>query len=80
MSSAALYVPELGHLALILALCFAAVQAFFPLVGAWRGDHRWMSLGQPAAWGQFLFLAFALACLTWSFMLDDFSEIGRAHV
>src|SRR5690554_2139249 len=73
MSNAALFVPELGHLAMILALCFAVVQSFFPLVGAWRGDHKWMSLGQPAAWGQFLFLAFAFGCLTWSFMADDFS-------
>ena len=73
MSNAALYVPELGHLALILALCFAAIQAFFPLVGAWRGDHQWMSLGRPAAWGQFLFLLFSFGCLTWSFMVDDFS-------
>lgn len=73
MSNAALFVPELGHLAMILALCFAVVQSFFPLLGAWRGDHKWMSLGQPAAWGQFLFLAFAFACLTWSFMVDDFS-------
>ena len=59
MSDAVLYVPELGQLAMILALCFAAVQSFFPLVGAWRGDHKWMSLGQPAAWGQFVFLLFA---------------------
>jgi cytochrome c-type biogenesis protein CcmF len=42
-------------------------------VGAWRGDHKWMSLGQPAAWGQFLFLLFAFGCLTWSFVTDDFS-------
>ncbi len=73
MSSAALYVPELGHLALILALCFSVVQSFFPLVGAWRGDHKWMSLGQPAAWGQFVFVVIAFACLTWAFMIDDFS-------
>ena len=73
MSDAALYVPELGQLAMILALCFAVVQSFFPLVGAWRGDHKWMSLAQPAAWGQFVFLLFAFGCLTWSFMVDDFS-------
>ena len=68
-----LIVPELGHLALILALCLALVQASLPLVGAWRGDRQWMSLAQPAAWGQFAFLLFAFACLTWSFMVDDFS-------
>ena len=66
-------IPELGHLAMILALCLALVQATLPLIGAWRGDRQWMSLAQPAAWGQFAFLAFAFACLTYSFMVDDFS-------
>ena len=66
-------IPELGHLAMILALCFAVVQASVPLIGAWRGDRLWMSLARPAAWGQFAFLAFAFACLTQAFMTDDFS-------
>ena len=71
--SAALIIPELGHLALILALCMALVQATFPMVGAWRGDRQWMGLAQPAAWGQFSFLLFSFACLTWAFVTDDFS-------
>ena len=71
--NAALMIPELGHLALILALCLALVQASVPLIGAWRGDRQWMGLAQPAAWGQFLMLAFSFACLTWAFMADDFS-------
>ncbi|WP_342243511.1 heme lyase CcmF/NrfE family subunit [Pseudomonas sp. OTU5201] len=66
-------IPELGHLAMILALCMAVVQATLPLIGAWRGDRQWMSLAQPAAWGQFAFLAFAFGCLTYAFMVDDFS-------
>ncbi|WP_070886329.1 heme lyase CcmF/NrfE family subunit [Pseudomonas sp. D2-3] len=66
-------IPELGHLAMILALCLALVQSTLPLIGAWRGDRQWMSLAQPAAWGQFAFLAFAFACLTYAFMIDDFS-------
>jgi len=66
-------IPELGHLAMILALCFAVVQATVPLFGAWRGDRLWMGLAQPAAWGQFAFLLFAFGCLTYSFMVDDFS-------
>ncbi|MBS7326556.1 MAG: heme lyase CcmF/NrfE family subunit [Thiopseudomonas sp.] len=77
--STALFVPELGHLALILALCFAVVQSFFPMVGAWKGDHRWMSLAQPAAWGQFVFLFFSFAALTWSFVVDDFSVAYTAQ-
>ena len=66
-------IPELGHLAMILALCLALVQSTLPMVGAWRGDRQWMSLAQPAAWGQFAFLTLSFACLTYSFMADDFS-------
>ncbi|WP_313290673.1 heme lyase CcmF/NrfE family subunit [Stutzerimonas nitrititolerans] len=66
-------IPELGHLAMILALCLAVVQGTLPLVGAWRGDRVWMGLAQPAAWGQFSFLAFSFFCLTYAFMTDDFS-------
>ncbi|ANF27755.1 heme lyase CcmF/NrfE family subunit [Pseudomonas sp. Choline-3u-10] len=66
-------IPELGHLAMILALCLAVVQGTLPLIGAWRGDSQWMGLAQPAAWGQFSFLAFSFACLTYAFMVDDFS-------
>ena len=66
-------IPELGHLAMILALCMALVQATLPMVGAWRGDRQWMSLAVPAAWGQFSFMLFAFICLTHAFMVDDFS-------
>lgn len=71
--NAQLLVPELGHLAMILALCFAVFQASVPLIGAWRGDRLWMSLARPAAWGQFAFLLFAFASLTYGFMNDNFS-------
>jgi cytochrome c-type biogenesis protein CcmF len=66
-------IPELGHLALILALCMAVVQSTVPLWGAWRGNRQWMGLAQPAAWGQFTFLLFSFGCLTWSFLTNDFS-------
>ena len=72
-------IPELGHLAMILALCLAVVQATLPLIGAWRGDRHWMGLAQPAAWGQFAFLGFSFACLTYAFMVDDFSVAYVAH-
>ncbi|ATH81762.1 heme lyase CcmF/NrfE family subunit [Ectopseudomonas hydrolytica] len=72
-------IPELGHLAMILALCLCLVQATLPLIGAWRGDHQWMSLAQPAAWGQFVFLLFSFICLTYAFMVDDFSVAYVAH-
>ena len=66
-------IPELAHLALILALCLAVVQGTLPLLGAWLGDRQWMGLARPAAWGQFAFLLFAFLCLTYAFLVDDFS-------
>ena len=65
--------PELGHFALILALCVAAVQGVLPLAGAARGDARWIALARPAARAQFLLVLFAFGCLAAAFVGNDFS-------
>ena len=64
---------ELGHFALILAFGIAIVQSIVPMVGAHRGDARWMAVAEPAATVQFLLTAFAFAVLTWAFVTSDFS-------
>jgi cytochrome c-type biogenesis protein CcmF len=66
-------IPELGQFALILALCLATVQAVFPLLGSLNNTPSWMAMARPLALGQFLFLLIAFACLTQSFLVDDFS-------
>ena len=66
-------IPELGHFALILALCFSVVQAFIPLAGAQLGIASWVGVAKPAARMQLLFTAIAFGCLTWSFLVHDFS-------
>ncbi len=66
-------IPEIGQFALILALSLAICQAALPLVGAHRGDTAMMGVARTAAHGQFLFVAVAFGCLTWSFLNDDFS-------
>ena len=66
-------IPEIGHVALILALALAVVQAVFPVVGAHRRNYRWVALARPAAWGQLLFILIAYACLTYAFLVNDFS-------
>jgi cytochrome c-type biogenesis protein CcmF len=71
-------IPELGHFALIVALCIAAVQAVLPLIGAQRGDATWMALARPAAQGQLVFVVIAFACLAWSFVANDFSVLNVA--
>ncbi|HEY0817459.1 MAG TPA: heme lyase CcmF/NrfE family subunit [Rhizobacter sp.] len=65
--------PELGHLALILALLVALVQGTLPLVGAHRGHAGWTALARPAAQTQFLLVAFAFGCLMHAFIANDFS-------
>jgi cytochrome c-type biogenesis protein CcmF len=65
--------PELGQVALALALMIALAQSALPLVGAARGNRAWMNLARPAAHGQFVFVAFAFGCLTYAFVTNDFS-------
>ncbi|HDY99090.1 MAG TPA: heme lyase CcmF/NrfE family subunit [Pseudomonas sabulinigri] len=66
-------IPELGQIALIIALCLALLQATVPLYGAWRGDSLAMSFAQPAAMAQCLFVLFAFLCLVHAFVTNDFS-------
>jgi len=65
--------PEIGHLALVLALTLALLQAGVPLAGAAVGDARLMAVARPAAAGQFGFLALSFVCLVLSFINNDFS-------
>src|SRR3954465_1803597 len=71
-------IPELGHFSLIVALCIALTQAVLPLVGAARGNAVWMGVARPAAQGQFVFVAFAFACLAYAFISNDFSVLNVA--
>lgn len=66
-------IAELGHFALILALCLAVAQAIFPLIGAKWGKVTWMQLARPLAYGQCLFLTLAFAALAFAFLTNDFS-------
>ncbi len=71
-------IPEIGQLALILALLLAAAQATLPLIGVARRVPAWVALARSAARGQFLFIAVAFACLAWSFVTNDFSVANVA--
>ena len=65
--------PELGVFALILAFVLSLSQAFFGLVGAWKGNATWMAVARPAVSGQFVFVVMAFACLVHAFVSNDFS-------
>jgi len=71
--------PELGIFALILAFVLSVSQAFFGLVGAWRGKPVWMAVARPAVSGQFVFVVMAFACLVYSFVHNDFSVLYVAR-
>ncbi len=66
-------VTELGHFALILALCVALIQTVVPLIGAHKRWPGWMAVADPAANAQFLLVAFSFAALTYAFVTSDFS-------
>ena len=66
-------IPEFGHFALIIALCFAVLLTLVPLWGAWRRDVGAMALAPGLAMGMLVFTGVSFACLATSFLLDDFS-------
>ncbi|OCX61008.1 c-type cytochrome biogenesis protein CcmF [Thioclava sp. SK-1] len=68
-------IAELGHFALILALCVAVVQSTVPLIGAHKGWLGWMDVAAPAASAQFLLIAVSFAALTHAFVTSDFSVL-----
>jgi len=70
-------IPEIGHFALILALCLAIIQGVVPLVGAQKKISSWVEVAAPAAIGQTLFIIISFICLTYAFLMDDFS-VGYA--
>ncbi|AVQ06728.1 TPA: heme lyase CcmF/NrfE family subunit [Xanthomonas vasicola pv. zeae] len=65
--------PELGQIALILALLLSLAQGVLPLIGAWRGNTALMGIARPAAVGQAVFVWMAFGLLAWSLLSLDFS-------
>lgn len=65
--------PELGHFALTLALCFAGMQAILPLIGSLKTNQLLLNTAKPFTFGQLFFLMASFACLTYAFISNDFS-------
>ncbi|MEO6407681.1 MAG: heme lyase CcmF/NrfE family subunit [Burkholderiaceae bacterium] len=68
-------IPEIGQIAALLALAVALIQGSLPIVGAARGNATWMHLARPAAQTQCLLVVVAFACLTASFVNNDWSVL-----
>jgi cytochrome c-type biogenesis protein CcmF len=71
-------IPELGHLALVLALGLACIQGSVPLLAAHRSDGTGMRLGASTAVGQFVMVSLAFAALVWAYLASDFSVANVA--
>ena len=71
-------IPELGHVALIIALQLALLQGVFGLAGAARDNVAWMAMARGASGGQLLFVAAGFLALVWSFLANDFSVMNVA--
>ena len=65
--------PELGHFALILALCMAILQSVPPLIGVYTRSANLVALARPAAQLQLLFISISMFCLGYAFVVHDFS-------
>jgi len=66
-------IPELGHFALIIALCLAVLLTVVPLWGSWKGNNSAMALAPSLSIGLFVFVSIAFACLATAFLQDDFT-------
>jgi len=70
-------IPEIGHFALVIALVLALIQGTVPLIGAQKKISSWVEMAAPAAIGQTIFIMISFACLTYAFIVNDFS-VGYA--
>lgn len=65
--------PEIGHLALWLALALALAQVLVPTIGILRKDKILIESGVYFATGQFCLVLLSYIFLTWAFLDNDFS-------
>ena len=72
-------IVEIGHFALVLALCAAIAQTIVPSWGARLGDPALMAVGQSAALTQLALVAIAFAALVDAHLTSDFSVLNVAE-
>jgi cytochrome c-type biogenesis protein CcmF len=72
-------IPELGHLALVLALCLSGLLAVFGLLGSSLAHPRMLNATPSLVAGQLVFCLLAFVALGHAFVTDDFSVAYVAH-
>ena len=65
--------PEIGHLALLLALFAALAQGLAPAWGVWRGDAAARDMAGPLSLAQLGLVGVSFAALTAAYVGSDFS-------
>lgn len=67
-------IPELGHFALCAALAVALLQTALPAIGARGGADAFLTrLAGPATGAHAVLVLFAFCCLSYAFVVNDFS-------
>lgn len=66
-------IPELGQLALIIALLLSLLQALCAWVGDRMNKEKWVLLCKPLSVSTTFFIVFSFLILLYSFSVDDFS-------
>ena len=66
-------IPELGQMALIIALAVSVLLGVLPLYGSFHSNSNLMAVAKPAAYAQWLLMSVSFACLVYAFLTDDFS-------
>ena len=69
-------IPEIGHLALIIALVASLIQCVLPMWGAHTNQIQLMQVARPTAYTQLFFVIIAFVALMTSFINKDFSVIN----
>ena len=72
-------IPEIGNIALTLALVLSILLAVYPLWGAQTNNAKLMATAKPLGVSLFAFTAIAYGCLTYAFVVDDFSVAYVAY-
>ena len=66
-------IPEIGQYCLVLALCLAIAQTALPTLGIWLKAPSLITSAKTAARSQFGLLVLAFLCLSYAFVVNDFS-------
>ncbi|MDO8466081.1 MAG: heme lyase CcmF/NrfE family subunit [Gallionella sp.] len=72
-------IPEVGQFSLIVSLFLVACLGALPIIGAARNNAVLMGTARTLAYGQFVFISIAFSCLTYAFVVNDFSVLYVAQ-